>query len=435
MSVSILSYIPSGQHAAIAARTSTYDASSDFQSAINAFGSAGGTLYIPAGKYRLNSTINNKPNVCLLGDGPDASTLEWASTHTTHGIQHLSAVNSAVQVNNIVEKIGLVSLAGSSSTGGGYYDRGGTEVRIVNCRVQAFKYGVILDQSEIADVDMCDFFESYHSCVWLVNGYEAALGNEEPAGNRAATGYTNRIAVKRCQLNAPVYYGILDDGGVAHSFIDNNFNGGYMHIRAAGAQGLVVQGNYLEAASSVNIYFSNYSASDIGVGPCTYPLIAGNSIFQSASNHCIQSASLGFLTLVANGFGQGNNSSIAAVNCANMSMVHSIGNTTENVGGMFQNAPYYVRWSAEALRDGSATADVGSIAAGGSAFVNVTVTGAAVGDRVDFVAASIDLGDDITLSGRVSATDTVRVKLTNTGASAVDPASCTYTARVEKKTI
>ena len=435
MSVSILSYIPSAQHAAIAARTSTYDASSDFQSAINAFGAAGGTLYIPAGKYRLNSVLDNKPNVCLLGDGPDASTLEWASGHTGHGIRHLSAVNSAVQVNNIVEKIGLVSLAGSSSAGGGYYDRGGTEVRIINCRVHAFKYGIILDQSEIADIDMCDFYESYHSCVWLVNGYEASLGNEEPEGNRAATGFTNRIAIKRCQFNVPVQYCILDDGGVAHSFIDNNFNGGYMHIRAAGAQGLVVQGNYLEAATSINIYFSNFTASDAGVGPCCYVLIAGNSIFPSASNYCIQAASLRNLALVANGFGNSNNSSIAAVNCANMNMVHSSGNYTENAGGMFQNAPAYVRWSAEALRDGSATTDVGSIAAGGSAFVNVTVTDAAVGDRVDFVASSVDLGDDITLSGRVSAANTVRVKLTNTGAAAVDPPSCTYTARVEKKTI
>jgi Pectate lyase superfamily protein len=436
MSVSILSYIPSGQHAAIVGRTSTYDSKGDFQTAINAVNAAGGgTLYIPAGTYRLNSTLDMKPNVCLLGDGPDGSTLEWPSTHTGHGIQQLSAVNSATQVNNIVEKIGLVSLAGSSSTGGGYYDRGGGEVRIVNCRFHAFKYGVILDQSEIADIDMCDFYENTDSCIWIVNGHEAALGNTTANGTPAATGYTNRIAIKRCQLNVPGQYSILDDGGVGHSFIDNNFNGGYVHIRAAGAQGLVIQGNYLEAASSVNISFSNYSRSDAGVGPCTYVLIAGNSIFPSASNYCIQSASLGYLTLIANGFGNSANSTIAAVNCANMNMVHSLGNNTENDGGLFQNAPSNVRWSAEALRDGSAIADVGSIAAGASAFVNVTVPNAAVGDRVDFVSASVDLGDDITVSGRVSAANTVRVKLTNTGAAAVDPPSCTYSARVEKRQI
>ncbi|MEA3064401.1 MAG: hypothetical protein QOJ27_840, partial [Sphingomonadales bacterium] len=331
---------------------------------------------------------------------------------------------------------GLVSLAGSSSTGGAYYDRGGSEVKILNCRFEAFKYGVILDQSEVADVDLCDFYENHHSCVWIVNGYEAALGNTQAGtGTHAAKGYTNRIAVKRCQLNVPALYCILDDGGASHSFIDNNCNGGYMHIRAAGIQGLVVQGNYLEAATSINIYFSNYSASDTDVGPCSNALIAGNSIFQSPSNYCIQSASLSELTLIANGFGNSHNEGIAAVNCANMNRVHSVGTETENAGGMFQNAPAYVRWSAEALRDGSATADVASIAAGASAFVNVTVTGAAIGDRADFVAASVDLGDDITPSARVSAANTVRVKLTNTGAAAVDPPSCVYSVRVEKKSI
>jgi hypothetical protein len=436
MSVSVLSYVPSAQHAAIAARTSTYDASGDFQTAINALNAqGGGTLYIPAGKYRLNSTLDNKANVCLLGDGPDASTLEFSSTVTGHGIRLLSAVNNSTQVNTIVEKIGLTSLAGSSSAGGGYYDRGGTEVHILDCRVEAFKYGVILDQSEIADIDLCDFFGSYHSCIWIVNGYEAALGNEEPNGTDADPGYTNRIAVKRCQLNGPGQFSILDDGGVSHSFIDNNFNGGTSHIRAAGVQGLVIQGNYFEGASSRNIYFTNLMLSGDSAGPCSYVLVAGNTIFPAGGNSCIQSGSLGRLTLVANGFGNAHNSGVASVSCAEMSMVHSIGNSTENDGGVFQNAPYKVRWSAEALRDGSATADVASIAAGGSAFVDVTVPDAAVGDRVDFVAASVDLGDDITLSGRVSATNTVRVKLTNTGAAAVDPPSCTYSARVEKKTV
>ncbi|HEX8222547.1 MAG TPA: glycosyl hydrolase family 28-related protein [Allosphingosinicella sp.] len=436
MSVSILSYIPSGQHAAIAARTSTYDASADFNAAIAAFPPEGGTLYIPAGKYRLNSMIDNKVNVCWLGDGPDASTLEWASTHTGHGIRQPLPVNGSTQANNIVEKIGLVSLAGGASTGGGYYDRGGTEVRIVNCRVEAFKYGIILDQSEIADVDMCDIFGSHHSCIWIVNGYESALGNVTTPGNiHASPGYTNRIAVKRCQLNGPGQYCILDDGGVAHSFIDNNLNGSYMAIRAAGVAELTIQGNYFEGAASTVIYFSNYSASDIGVGPCGGVLIAGNAIFPPGGNYCIQSASLSRLTLIGNLFGNSQNTSVAAVNCTEMSMVHSMGNETGSVGGMFQNAPYLVRWSAEALRDGSATADVGSIAPGASAFVNVTVPDAAVGDRIDFVSASVDLGDDITISGRVSAANTVRVKLTNTGAAAVDPTSCTYSARVEKKSL
>lgn len=437
MSVSILSYIPSAQHAAIAARTSTYDASADFQNAIDALAAiggggahGGGTLYIPAGKYRLNSSITNKKHVSLLGDGPTASTLEWASTHTGHGIQQLAAINGSTQVNNRIEKIGLVSRAGESNTGGAFYERGGTQVKFRDCQFIHFKYGVILDQSEIVTIRDCDFAENYHSCLWIVNGYEPALGNTNAAG-----GYTNIIEAMGCQFNVPVQYGILDDGGVGHNFLNNSFNGGTTQIRAAGVQGLVIQGNYMEAATSRVIYFTNYTLSEVGAGACGYVLVAGNSIFPAAGQHCIQSGSLGRLTLVANGFGNVNNSGVASVNCHEMNRVHSLGNTTENTGGMFQNAPYVARWSAEALIHGSATANVGSIAAGGSAYVNVTATGAAVGDRIDFVAASVDLGDDITLSGRVSAADTVRVKLTNTGASAVDPPSCTYSVRIEKQTI
>jgi polygalacturonase len=431
MSVSILSYISLTQHAAIAARTSTYDASGDFQTAIDALhAQGGGTLYIPAGKYRLNSTITNKKHVSLLGDGPTASTLEWPSGHTGHGIQQLAPINGATQVNNRIEKIGLYSLAGESSVGGAFYERGGTQVKFYDCQFYRFRWGAVLDQSEIVDIRDCDFVESMHSCLWIANGYEAALGNTGAAG-----GYTNIISVMGCQFNVPVQFAILDDGGVGHNFIDNSFNGGGSHIRAAGVGGLVIQGNYLEAATNRNIYFSNYTLSNVASGPCSHVLIAGNSIFPSAGNYSIQSGSLGRLTLINNGFGNNGNASVAAVNCYEMNAVYSIGNATENTGGMFQNAPYVVRWSAEALIDGSATADVGSIAAGASAYVNVTATGAAVGDRVDFVAASIDLGDDITLSGRVSAANTVRVKLTNSGSGAVDPASCVYSVRVEKKQI
>jgi hypothetical protein len=442
MSVSILSYIPSTEHAAIAARTSTYDSSGDFQNAIDALAAVGGggafgggTLYIPAGKYRLNSSITNKKHVSLLGDGPTASTLEWASTHTGHGIQQLAAVNSSTQVNNRVEKIGLTSLAGSSSTGGAFYERGGNQVKLRDCQFEFFKYGVILDQSEIVDVADCDFAGSYHSNLWIVNGYEAALNNVTAAGVHADGGYTNRIAATGCQFNGPGQYSILDDGGVGHAFINNSFNGGGTHFRMAGAEGIVIQGNYLEAGTARNMYFTSSTLSGVGAGGCYVVLIAGNSIFPSSGNHCIETDNLGRVALVANQFGNNGNPSIAAVNCSNMNLVHSIGNVMSNGGDMFQNAPYVARWSAEAMIEGSATADVASIAAGASAFVSVTVTGAAVGDRVDFVAASVDLGDDITLTGRVSAANTVRVKLTNTGAAAVDPPSCVYSARVEKKSI
>ncbi|HEX8622918.1 MAG TPA: glycosyl hydrolase family 28-related protein [Allosphingosinicella sp.] len=429
MSVSILSYIPSGQHAAIAAGTSTYDASADFQTAINAVNAAGGgTLYIPAGKYRLNSTITNKPKVCLLGDGV-GSVLEWASTHTGHGIQQLAPLNASTPVHTVIEKISLYSLAGSSSTGGAFYERGGTSVQLLNCAIGEFKYGIILDQSELVDIDLCDIYSSRHSCIWLVNGAEAALGNTGAQG-----GYTNRISVKRCQLNGPGQFAILDDGGYTHSFVDNNYNGGTTHIRAAGAEGLVIQGGEFEAASSRNIYLTYTSLSGVGVGRCMVVLVAGAVISPTTNNNCIETVSAGHLTLIGNLFANSGNTAVGAVSCGNTNMLFSVGNVVEGIQPLFQGGPNYLLWAAEAQRMGSATANVGSIPAGGSAFVNVPID-ISVGDAVDHVFTSVDLGDDITLSARVSATNNVRVKLTNTGAAAVDPPSCTYWVRAIKNVI
>lgn len=431
MPVSILSYISPTQHAAIAARTSTYDASADFQTAIDALNAqGGGTLYIPAGKYRLNSILTNKARVSLLGDGKETSTLEWASTHNGHGIQQLAPLNASTPVHNVLEKIGLISLSGSSSTGGGLYERGGTLVQLINCQIVNFKYGIILDQSELVDIDLCDIAGSQHSCVWLVCGAETSLGNTGAQG-----GFTNRISVKRCQLNGPSQFQILDDGGYCHSFIDNNYNGGTTHIRAAGAAGLVIQGGEFEGATSRNIYLTGWRLSGDSVGACAAALIAGTIIAPTAGNYCIQTYGSGKLDLVGNVFGSNGNSSVASVNCSETYAVFSLGNHTENVGPLFQGTPNGLRWSMEALIEGSVTSDVGSIAAGGSAFVNLTLTGVAVGDRIDQLSTSVDLGDNITLSARVSAADTVRVKLTNTGAAAVDPPSCTYTVRVERKNI
>ena len=80
--------------------------------------------------------------------------------------------------------------------------------------------------------------------------------------------------------------------------------------------------------------------------------------------------------------------------------------------------------------DGSTTYDPPSLADGESATTTVTVTGAALGD---FATASFgaDL-QGVTLDAWVSAADTVSVKFTNNTGSAVDLASATLRARVEK---
>ncbi len=80
---------------------------------------------------------------------------------------------------------------------------------------------------------------------------------------------------------------------------------------------------------------------------------------------------------------------------------------------------------------GSATLDFPSIAGGGTAELTITVTGAAAGDAVVLgPPAALEAG--LAATGRVSAADTVTVRMHNTTGGAVNPGSATWKARIVK---
>jgi hypothetical protein len=79
----------------------------------------------------------------------------------------------------------------------------------------------------------------------------------------------------------------------------------------------------------------------------------------------------------------------------------------------------------------TATLDFPSIAANGQQELTITVTGAVTGDAVMLGApAAIEAG--LQWSGWVSAADTVKIRVTNETAGAIDPASATWRATVVK---
>lgn len=80
----------------------------------------------------------------------------------------------------------------------------------------------------------------------------------------------------------------------------------------------------------------------------------------------------------------------------------------------------------------SQSATLAAIPAGTSAYLNISVPGAVVGDWVRYVSSSVDFGDDIEISARVSAADTVRVKVRNVGVSSVTPGAATYRVGIKK---
>lgn len=85
--VNVLDYIPQSEHAAIKAGTSTYDASSDIQTAIDA---RLGPVYVPPGTYVCESPIQIRHNTVLYGGGgydhPDSNDSKLLGKHTGAGI-------------------------------------------------------------------------------------------------------------------------------------------------------------------------------------------------------------------------------------------------------------------------------------------------------------------------------------------------------------
>lgn len=101
----------------------------------------------------------------------------------------------------------------------------------------------------------------------------------------------------------------------------------------------------------------------------------------------------------------------------------TMGNTTG-----LSNAELIAMLTALRGLDGSATFNAGSLADGAGETTTVTVTGAALGDFV-LVSLGVDLAG-ITVTGYVSAADTVSVRVQNESGGTLDLASTTLRVRV-----
>jgi len=265
----------------------TGDGSTDdtlaIQAAINAVPGNGGTVFLPPGTYLVSAPLQLRKGLRLIGAGQQASVLR--SNHTGDGLRMNSPLNASTAVNVLISDLGLTNTQGAANTGGALVDIGGTFWRIERVSVTGFGYGVILDQTELADVVASQFDQQTLACVWLVNG-EDHLG----VGSGVKGGFTNRISVQNCQLNPnPTGAGLVDDGGTTHYFQGNNFNGGTPNIRLAGLDVCWISNNELEAASSDGIHVTfRSSVLDAGVGPCVNVTFQANIIAVGGQGrHCI----------------------------------------------------------------------------------------------------------------------------------------------------
>lgn len=241
------------------------DNTAAIQAAIDAAYVDGKTVYAPAGRYLHTDTIVTKNGVNIVGEGDchdprnagyDEGTV-FEYTGTDDGWQLNNPINSSTPAHVEISKVTFYA-PNIPTNKGAFADTGSHELYFDLC---SFVFngdgaGLIFDQSEICAVTRCAFLgigTGTGACIWLVNGDERTTG--------ADLYYTNRINISNCQLN-PAFSGcrgIVDDGGVMHTFTDNNFNGGSIQIDASAVNGLVISNNEMEGASYATCYITRGS--------------------------------------------------------------------------------------------------------------------------------------------------------------------------------
>lgn len=279
--VRLLDFIPEAEHAAILAHTSVYDASDAIIAALAAAGLVPGGANVKAsrGKFKCTKEIPYANGVTLTGRSKTATIFEF--NHAGRGFVTLNPINASTPANTGLYRCTVTNTNGAN-TGGGFVDVGGTFVDVSRVKFSGFKFGVIFDQSEIATVDLCEIVTpAGGSGIWLTNGPDYT-----PGANKL---YTNRVTVSRNQFNAVAgaVANVLDDGGVNHTFTDNNFNAGQIGIRASNVSALVINGNESEVHGTADFYLCDTTAAGTYVGPCTAFEISANTPISAGAGYNI----------------------------------------------------------------------------------------------------------------------------------------------------
>jgi len=295
------------------------------QAAITAANAAGGgVVFVPKGTYLCNATINMAAKVTLAGEGYRTSILSF--NHTGAGIKMTSPINTSTGVYTTIKDIGILC-TNPANVDGGYVDVCGTFVVCQSIEVYGFKYGIIFDQTELSEIDLCQLGTPIAggAGIWLVDGPDYTPGS--------LSGFTNRISITRCQINSSATtYGIADDGGYTHVIATNNFNGCLNHIRLGGGIGIIVSGNQMESATGANIQTYNTKLVGSTGSSVTQLDLISNVIVTTVGNNCLK---IGFSCTPVASFGN------AYINGAAAVAISGLGNTFSfsSVGDYFGNTP------------------------------------------------------------------------------------------------
>jgi len=338
--VSVFDFFSAAQVSDVRARTGLVNVASAIQAAVDYATTVGCILFFPAGLYLIGTTtIVFKNFVTYRGsgkaDGVSLGTF-FRYTGTSDAIQINNPVNSSTRADISIEDM-WVHCTVRTAKKAAIADLGSTFLSIKRVRVSGNDFGIILDQSELADLDECDFEvngTSAAGALWVTNGADRTVG--------ASALFTNRISVKRSQFNSNVGgIAIVDDGGNVHVYEDNNCNAFANHGRFAGVVGLSIRGGEWESATSTILLFTNTSYHSGGaVGQCTGIDFDGSPLFVPATGQSVIN------------FTNGTDVKFGAVYFGNTSAVKVIG--TSNVANLIASGPI-INAGGGATFDGEAT--------------------------------------------------------------------------------
>jgi len=281
------------------------DDTAAIQAAINYASSIGATLIFPTGVFKCLSTLIFKNNVSYQGAGLSASGLIGtviSYAGTSDAIQINNPINSSTSAYINIRNI-YVFCTTKTSGKAAIADVGSTYLNLENVRVYGNDYGVILDQSEVVSIRNCNIGVTTAGTagLWLVNNAAHTIG--------ASAFFTNRITVDGCQFDAgSTGQCIADDGGVSHTFTNNNFNGGGTGIRCTNVQGLLISGNEFEAATNNSISFNTTTLASATGNYCTTVTVNSNYFSSSTVNPVVifQSSSVQKYIGCSNNFNNAN---------------------------------------------------------------------------------------------------------------------------------
>lgn len=257
--------------------------------------SSGVPLQINSGNYYYSTTLVLPNGITIFGDGRINSILHY--TGTSDAIQINNPINSSTAANIHLSNFGITvttRTAGKACLA----DTGSTFLTFQGMGFYEADRLLILDQSELVEIDLCDFeLAATSTCgIWLVNGADRTTGANQY--------FTNRISITRNQFNGVIgvntKYSIIDDGGTSHNIVCNNFNG-INAMRFAGVRQLVVTQNEIEVAQAFYFQTTRFNGATGGLAS-TGINISDNFITGNASSVQFTAGSCNSVTFRTNTF-------------------------------------------------------------------------------------------------------------------------------------